>query len=84
MTKRKQVVKQVKKNAKFSGKLLLWAVPVILLLSVLLSMANLPSWLIIFINLVVGGGVCFIAYIIYDKREQKKQQQPKKHDPFSD
>ena len=82
--RRKQTVKIVKKNAKFSFKLLLWAIPVILGVSIGLTLLNQPTWLIMLANLIVGGATCFIVYIIYDKKQQKKQQQPKKPDPFSD
>ena len=84
MTRKKQVVKQVKKNAKFSGKLLLWAIPVILGVSFGLTALNLPTWLVMLANLVAGGATCFIAYIIYDKIQQKKEKEPKKPDPFSE
>lgn len=88
MTKRRQTAKEMKKSAKLSGKLLIWAIPVVLVVSFLLTLASLPTWLIVLINIVVGGAVCFVVYIIYDKIEEKKKQkektEPKKYDPFSD
>ena len=84
MNKRRQTSKQIKKSAKFSGKLLLWAIPVIIAVSVGLTLLEMPEWLIILANLVAGGATCFVAYIIYDKIQTKKQNEPKKPDPFSD
>ena len=80
----KRVAKQVKKNVKLGSKLFLFAIPVMILSSILLAMLNLESWLIILINLIVGGATCFVVYIVYDKLEQKKQDNLDKHDPFSD
>ena len=84
MNKRRQTSKQIKKSAKFSGKLLLWAIPVVVAVSIGLTLLEMPEWLIILANLVAGGATCFVAYIIYDKIQTKKQNEPKKPDPFSD
>ena len=84
MAKRMQTAKQVKKSFKFTGKMLIWAIPVILLISIGFTLLNLPTWLTIVTNLIVGGGVCFIVYVIDDKIKEKKASQPKKPDPFSD
>ena len=84
MTKRKQTSKQIKKSAKFSGKLLLWAIPVVIGVSIGLTLLGMPEWLIILANLVAGGATCFVAYIIYDKIQAKKAKEPKNPDPFAD
>ena len=82
--KRSQITKQVKKNAKFSGFLLLWAIPVIIGMSILCEHFGLPTWLSIMINIIAGGATCFFVYVIWEKIKEKKEKEPKKPDPFSD
>lgn len=84
MNKRRQTSKHIKKSAKFSGKLLLWAIPVVIGVSIGLTLLGMPDWLIILANLVAGGATCFVAYVIYDKIQTKKAKEPKKPDPFAD
>ena len=83
MARRSQTTKHVKNGFKFTGKMLVWAIPVILLISVGFTLLNLPTWLIILTNLIVGGGVCFLVYVIDEKIKEKKSKQ-KKRDPFAD
>lgn len=63
-------------------------IPVMILLSIGLGELKLPEWLIIMINVIVGGFGCLIIYIIFDKIEARKKVKelldPDNHDPFKD
>ncbi|MBO5884651.1 MAG: hypothetical protein J6Q51_02540 [Clostridia bacterium] len=63
-------------------------IPVMIMLGVLLGELKLPEWLIIMINVIVGGFGCLIIYIIFDKIEAKKKIKElmdiDEKDPFKD
>ena len=63
-------------------------VPVVLLLTVLFSRLGLPVWLAMLLNIIIGGLICLLVYMIFDKIDRKKRIEkllkPKSDDPFSD
>lgn len=61
--------------------------PVFILLTYVFSLVLMPVWLIMLLNVIIGGLICLLVYIISDKIEQKKQAKEElQHDddPFSD
>ncbi len=62
--------------------------PAILLLTALFASVGMPVWLAMLLNVIIGGLICLLVYIIFDKIERKKRIQkllePEKDDPFSD
>ena len=63
-------------------------IPVLLLLSVGMSFLEFPSWLVVIVNVILGGFVCLLVYIISDKVEDKKKLKKlldmDTYDPFKD
>ena len=77
----------IKKSIKRGCIYLLIAVPFMLIISVVLTIANAPYWLIMLATIVVGGGVVLLCVMINGKLEEKrklKQKQDDKFDPFRD
>ncbi len=61
--------------------------PTFILLTYVFSLIPLPVWLIIMLNVIIGGLICLLVYIISDKIEQKKKTKQlldPEDDPFSD
>lgn len=61
--------------------------PVFIILTYVFSLVPLPVWLIMLLNVIIGGLICLLVYIISDKIEQKKKAKEilEPHDdPFSD
>ncbi len=62
-------------------------IPVILIITYLFAVFNFPVWLAIFLNVVIGGFICLLVYIIFDRIEEKKKLkdllEPNDEDPFS-
>ena len=62
-------------------------IPVILLITYLFAVLKFPVWLAIFLNVVIGGFICLLVYIIFDRIEEKKRVkkllEPNDEDPFS-
>ena len=63
-------------------------IPFVLLLTVASSKLGIPVWLAMVLNVVIGGLICLLVYVIGDKIEQRKQAKkllnPKDDDPFAD
>ena len=63
-------------------------IPVILILTALFSKLGLPVWIAMVLNVVIGGLICLLVYVIGDKIEQRKKAKkllnPKEDDPFAD
>ncbi|MBO7508157.1 MAG: hypothetical protein J6T39_00740 [Clostridia bacterium] len=63
-------------------------VPFILILTALSSKLGIPVWLAMVLNVVIGGLICLLVYIISDRIEQKKKVKkllnPDNDDPFAD
>ena len=62
-------------------------VPVILLLTALFSKVGMPVWLAMLLNVIIGGLICLLVYIIFDRIDRKKKikklLEPQEDDPFS-
>lgn len=59
---------------------------VFIVTSTVFSLLNIDVWAIILFNVVLGGGLVFVAELIYRKREQKRQVEKlmsDKSDPFA-
>lgn len=88
---KQQLISRRKKEYKRSVKRLwicvLWLMPVMLGLSVLFAELKFQFWLALLLNVVIGGFVCLLVYIISDKLEQRKKEkqllEPEEFDPFS-
>ena len=79
---------EYKKNIKRVWVCLLVLIPVILGLTIAWSDLSLPFWLAMILNVLIGGLICLLVFIISDKIEQKKRVKkllnPKDDDPFAD
>lgn len=78
----------VKKTLKQGLIYLLIALPFVAVVAVALTIAKVPPLVIMLCNVVTGGFVVLISYLIHckmkEKKEQKMKNQPKKFDPFKD
>ena len=75
----------VKKTVKQGVIYLLIAFPFVLFVATVLTIVNAPLWAIMFCNIVVGGGVILLEYIIHNKiKENKKKKNESTFDPFKD
>lgn len=77
----------VKKTVKTGFLYLLIAFPFVLIVATVLTIINAPLWAIMLCNIVTGGGVVFLAYIIHNKIKEKRNKnkgQGKDFDPFRD
>lgn len=67
---------------------LLIALPFVAVVAVGLTIAKVNPLVIMLCNVVVGGIVILVAYIIHskikEKRAEKQKNSPKKFDPFKD
>lgn len=67
---------------------LLIALPFVAVVAILLTMANSPLWVIMLCNVVTGGAVVLICYLVHnkikEKRKEKERNGHKKFDPFKD
>ena len=67
---------------------LLIALPFVAIVAVLLTIIKAPVGVVMLCNIITGGIVVFVAYVIHnnikEKRKQKQKDQPKKFDPFKD
>ena len=85
--KARQEKKEYKRSIKRLWICVLWLIPVMIGLSVLFSELKFPLWLALLLNVVIGGFVCLLVYIIFDKLEQRKKEkqlhEPEEYDPFS-
>lgn len=63
-------------------------IPVFILLTYVFSFAIKSVVLIILLNIIIGGLICLLVYIISDRIEQKRRTKelldPDNDDPFSD
>ena len=64
-------------------------IPVILLLTYLFSVVKIPVWLAMVLNVIIGGIICLLVFIISDKIQQKKKARRElgledTSDPFAD
>lgn len=78
----------IKKTFKTGLIYLLIAFPFVLIVATVLTIIKAPLVVIMIANLVVGGGVVLIAFIVHGKIKEKKEikakNEPKKFDPFKD
>ena len=78
----------IKKTVKQGFIYLLIAFPFVLISSILLTIVKAPLFVVMFSNVVVGGGVIFVVWIIHnkikEKRQNSKNDNTKKFDPFKD
>lgn len=77
----------VKKTLKKGLVYLLIAFPFVLVVATLLTIANAPLAVILLCDVVVGGGIVFVVWIIHNKiieKRQKNKNGQKKYDPFKD
>lgn len=84
----RQLKHEYKKNVKMVWRTMLVLVPVIFVLSIVFAALHIPMWLNILMNVVVGGFVCLIVYVIYDRMEKKRKvddlTKEEDYDPFKD
>lgn len=84
----KKTDKEYKKGVKRIWICVLCLIPVMILLGIGMGELKFPEWLIILVNVIVGGFGCLIIYIIFDKIEARKKVKelldPDTHDPFKD
>lgn len=78
-----------KKTLKRIAIYLAICVPIIAVVSFLLSyFFDIPLWLNVFVNVLLGIILCFAFYVFSDKlrkrREEQNKDKPKKFDPFAD
>ena len=65
---------EFKQDLKNIWKALLWVIPVLIAVTYLFGVVlKLQTWLVIFINVVLGGFICLLVYIIFDKIQDKKR-----------
>lgn len=65
--------------------LLLIAFPFMLIVATLLSIANVPTWLIFVCTILSGFAIFLLEYVIYTKHKEKKEKQRTSNfDPFKD
>ena len=83
--------KDQKLSIKRVGIALCWLFPVIILVSYIFGIVlRLNEWLVVFINVIVGGFVCLLIYFIFDRIDKKKKvdeflsDDKDKYDPFKD
>lgn len=83
--------KDQKLSIKRVGIALCWLFPVIILVSYIFGIVlRLNEWLVVFINVIVGGFVCLLIYFIFDRIDRKKKvdellsDDKDKYDPFKD
>lgn len=78
----------IKQTLKRGFAYLLIAFPVVLICSTLLTIIKAPLAVILLCDVVVGGGVVLLVWIIHNKIKEKKaikaETEPKKFDPFKD
>lgn len=78
----------VKKTLKQGLIYLLIALPFVSVVAVCLTIAKAPVAVIMLCNVVTGGVVVFVTYLIHckikEKRKEKQKNSPKKFDPFKD
>ena len=61
--------------------------PVFILLTYVFALVPLPVWLIMLLNVIIGGLICLLVYIISDKIEQNRKTKElldSDDDPFVD
>ncbi len=66
---------------------LLIAFPFVLFVATVLTIIKAPLWAIMLCNVVAGGGVVFLVYIIHNKIKEKakiKREKDGNFDPFKD
>ena len=84
---KRQSQREYKKSIKRVWISLLFMIPVFLVLTSVLGIAGVPVWLTMILNVVIGGLICLLVYIIFDKIDQRKRikefLEPDEHDPFS-
>lgn len=83
--------KDQKLSIKRVGIALCWLFPVIILVSYIFGIVlRLNEWLVVFINVIVGGFVCLLIYFIFDRIDRKRKvdellfDDKDKYDPFKD
>ncbi len=91
MNRRTGLDKDQKLSIKRVGIAMCWLFPVIILVSYLFGVVlRLDEWLVVFINVIVGGFVCLLIYFIFDRIDKKKKvdeflsDDKDKYDPFKD
>ena len=91
MNRRTGLDKDQKLSIKRVGIAMCWLFPVIILVSYLFGVVlRLDEWLVVFINVIVGGFVCLLIYFIFDRIDRKKKvdellfDDKDKYDPFKD
>ncbi len=87
LNQQKQQARDYKKMLKRMWICVGCLIPVILLITYAFAVFKFPVWLAIFLNVVIGGFICLLVYIIFDKIEEKKRLknllEPNDEDPFS-
>lgn len=91
MNRRTGLDKDQKLSIKRVGIAMCWLFPVIILVSYLFGVVlRLDEWLVVFINVIVGGFVCLLIYFIFDRIDRKRKvdellsDDKDKYDPFKD
>lgn len=61
--------------------------PIFIVLSYLLNELKLPLLLIMLINIIIGGAICFLVYVLGEKKYEKQKAKDlldNEKDPFKD
>ena len=77
----------VKKTLKIGLIYLAIALPFVAVVAVLLTLAKAPVGVVMLCNVVTGGVVVFVCYIVHNKIKEKRKEKAKdgkKFDPFKD
>lgn len=81
----KDVKKQYKKDVKRIFIWLLIMLPILAVITFCFSyFLNMNNVLNVFLLVIIGGFGVLILELIYKKVQEKKEKQPKKHDPYAD
>ena len=84
----KRVKRELKNTRKRIYLFLLFALPILIILSVCLyyfvPTLKDHQWIVIAIVVAVGGFLYILFDYFFKKHEEKKSKQPKKKDPFAD
>ena len=88
LEQKKQLVRDYKKGIKRLWICVACLIPFVILLTYIFAVIGMQVWLAVFLNVVIGGFICLIVYIVFDKIDKKKQirdmLEPEEKDPISD
>ena len=66
-------IQDFKKGVKRVWICLLCLFPFLIALTYLFATLGLPAWFSVVINVLIGGFICLLVYIVFDKIDKKKR-----------